>query len=109
LRRIVMGILEAIKNNPLAILGSLVSIVAIVSALFTVDSRYAHSAEVQKDKVQTQQLIKETSKEMRKQSLEDKLFELDVKKEQAPNQRLSPVDSALRERYQRQLNEINSK
>ena len=105
-----MEISKVVKENPFISVTSAVSMLALVAALFTIDERYAHSAEVEKDKVQTQQLIKETSKTMRKITLEDKLFELDVKKEQSPNQRLSPVDAALKERYQRQLTEItNSK
>jgi hypothetical protein len=104
-----MTMTAVVKENPFAFLGTGVTIIALVTALFTIDSRYAHSAEVAKDKQQTQQLIVETTKNLRKQSLEDKLFELDIKKETAVNQRLSPVDAALRERYDRQLKELNQK
>ena len=101
---------DTIKNNPWKIIfGSAGSIIAIISALFALDARYAHAADVEKDKAQINRVIIETTQNLRKQSLEDKLFELDVKKEQAKGQRLSPVDSALKERYQRQLNEINGK
>ena len=86
--------------------GSAGTIITIVVALFTLDERYAHAADVQQDKQQIQNLIQETSQTLRKQMLEDKLFELDIRKAQAKNQQLPPVDAALRERYQRQLQEI---
>lgn len=96
-----------IKQNPLMILlGSAGSIIAVVSALFTVDARYAHAADVEQDKVQTQRLVQDTTRELRKQMLEDKLFELDIKKSQAQPPKLTPVDQAMKDRYQRQLNEL---
>jgi len=101
-----MTMTETIKNNPAKILlGSAGSIIAIVGAMFTLDARYAHAADVEKDKAQTARIIKETSQTLRQQMLEDKLFELDVKKAQA-NGNLSPLDAALRERYKRQIDEI---
>ena len=102
-----MTVKDAFVNNPVkAILASSGSVIAIVAALFTVDARYAHAADVEKDKQQTQRVIQETTLELRKQMLEDKLFELDVKQAQSPNNRLTPVDAALKERYQRQIGEI---
>jgi hypothetical protein len=101
-----MSMADTIKSNPGKILlGSASSIIAIVGALFTLDARYAHAAEVEKDKVQTQRIIKETSQTLRKQMLEDKLFELDVKEAQARG-KLDPVEAALKERYKRQIEEI---
>lgn len=99
-----MSMADTIKSNPGKILlGSASSIIAIVGALFTLDARYAHAAEVEKDKVQTQRIIKETSQTLRQQMLEDKLFELDVKEAQ---RKLDPVEAALKERYKRQISEI---
>jgi hypothetical protein len=88
--------------------GSAGTIIAIVAALFAVDERYAHAGDVARDKLQTQDLIQDTSQTLRRQLLEDKLFELDVKKEQTKDQKLQPIDAALRERYKRQLDEINA-
>lgn len=105
-----MALMDMIKNNPAkTILGSASSIVAVVTALFTIDARYAHAADVAKDKAKTEQIIRETTMDLRKQMLEDKLFELDIKKAQARDQRLTPVDEALRERYARQIKEIADK
>ena len=103
-----MSVTESIKNNTgKIILGSASSIIAIVGALFTIDSRYAHAADVERDKAQSSRIIKETSQTLRLQMLEDKLFELDVKKAQS-NGNLSPLDTALRERYKRQVEDLTS-
>lgn len=102
-----MTITSTIKENPWKILlGSAGSIIAIVGALFTIDSRYAHAADVEKDKQRIEKIIVETTTHLRRQMLEDKIWELDVKKEQSANGRLGPYDAALRERYLRQLNEL---
>ena len=104
-----MTLLELLKSNIAKIaFGSIGSIIAVVAALFSLDARYAHAADVDKDKVQTQLLIQDTTQTLRRQTLEDKLFELDIKKAQAKDGKLTPVDTALRERYQRQLDQISS-
>ena len=100
-------VLQKVKDNPGKFaLGSAGSVIAIVTALFALDARYAHAADVEKDKKQTQQIIQETSLTLRKQMIEDKLFELDVRKAQTKEQKLSPIDQAMKDRYQRQLDEI---
>ena len=105
-----MTVRETVTNNPgKTLLASAGSVIAIVTALFTIDARYAHAADVEKDKQQTQRVIQETTLELRRQMLEDKLFELDVKQAQSPNNRLTPVDAALKERYQRQITDIARK
>jgi hypothetical protein len=102
-----MTMMQTSRENPIKILfTSSGAIIAIVAALFAVDSRYAHASDVAKKNEEIKLIVQQTSMNMRKQTLEDKLFELDIKKEQATNQKLSPVDSALRARYQRQLQEI---
>ncbi len=99
--------LQKIKDNPWkAMLGGLGAIIPVITGLFAVDARYAHADEVEKNKVETKQLIVQTTQDLRKQMLEDKLFELDLKRAQNKNGQLSPTDAALRERYQRQLNEL---
>jgi hypothetical protein len=104
-----MSVAETFKSNPIKILlGSAGSIIAVVGALFTIDARYAHAADVEQTKKETQQVIKETAIILRKQVIEDKLFEYDVKKEQAPDRRLSPIDSAMQQRYKRQLEDLKS-
>jgi hypothetical protein len=104
-----MTVADSFRNNPgKYILGSAGSIIAVVTALFTLDARYAHAADVEKDKAQTQKVIKDTAIIIRKQSIEDKLFEYDVKKEQAPDRRLSPLDSAMQQRYKRQLEDLKA-
>ena len=102
-----MTITSTIKENPWKVLfGSASSIIAIVGAMFALDARYAHAQDVERDKQRTERIIIETSQNLRRQMLEDKVWELDIKKEQSPTGKLPPYESALRERYLRQLNEI---
>jgi len=57
-----MAVMQTIKDNPWKILlGSSGTIISLVATLFTLDARYAHAADVEKDKAQTQQIIKQTS------------------------------------------------
>jgi hypothetical protein len=101
------SLLDTIKTNIGKVaFGSIGTVITVVAALFAVDERYAHAADVQKDKQEVQAAIMESTQTLRKQMLEDKLFELDIKKAEAKNQALAPVDAALRERYQRQLQDI---
>jgi hypothetical protein len=98
---------QSVREHPwTALITSSGAILAVVTALFTVDARYAHAKDVESDKQKVESVIREVSLDLRKQMLEDKLFELDIKREQSPQQRLSPVDAALHSRYQRQLNEL---
>jgi hypothetical protein len=102
--------MSIITDNPIKILlGSAGSIIAVVTALFAIDGRYAHAADVERDKKETQLIIQQTTNTLRRQMLEDKLFELDVKREQSAKQKLSPIDAAMKERYKRQLNELPAK
>ncbi|HEY6436104.1 MAG TPA: hypothetical protein VIY47_05915, partial [Ignavibacteriaceae bacterium] len=95
--------MQTIKENPwIVLLGSSGTIITVVATLFTIDSRYAHAADVEKNYQQVQRTVQETSITLRKQMLEDKIFELDVKRGQQDG-KLSPVESALLERYKRQL------
>ncbi len=103
-----MPVIQAIKENPLKVFfGSSGTIITLVGALFTLDARYAHAADVEKDKVQTQKIIQDTTSNLRKSMLEDKIFELDLKRSQERTQQLSPVDKAMKDRYERQLKDIN--
>lgn len=100
-------LIQTVKDNPIKILlASSGSVIAFVSALFALDARYAHAADVEKERAITHSIIQETTQTLRKQMIEDKLFELDVRKAQSKDQKLSPIDSALRERYQRQIDEM---
>ncbi|HEY6434968.1 MAG TPA: hypothetical protein VIY47_00125 [Ignavibacteriaceae bacterium] len=103
-----MQVMQSIKENPwIVLLGSSGTIITLVAALFTVDSRYAHAADVERNYQQMQQAVQQTSNNLRKQMLEDKIFELDVKKGQQEG-KLSPVESALLERYKRQLKDLEN-
>ena len=88
---------ETVRDNIGKILfASTGSIIAIVGALFAIDARYAHAADVAQDKYETQQLVQDSSLQLRKLMIEDKLFELDFKKAQAKeqNKSLTPMEGA---------------
>jgi hypothetical protein len=102
-----MELMQSLKSNYLKLLlGSSGTIISVIVALFAIDARYAHAADVEKDKALTQRVIQDTSINLRRQMLEDKLFELDLKAAQAKNGKLSPIDDAVRSRHQRQLDEL---
>lgn len=104
-----MALMDTIRSNMGKVaFGSAGTIITIVGTLFTLDARYAHAADVEKEKVQTRQIIQETSTTLRKQMLEDKLFELDVKQASAKGQKLAPAEAAMKERYERQLRDISA-
>jgi len=104
-----MSMMDTIRSNMGKVaFGSAGTIITIVGTLFTLDARYAHAADVEKDKAQTQRIIQETSTTLRKQMLEDKLFELDAKQAATRNGRLPPVEAAMKERYERQLRDITA-
>ena len=100
---------RSIKENPIkTTIGMSGSVVAIVGALFTLDARYAHADDVERNKSEIQALVKDSSQTLRRQMLEDNLFELDVKQGEARDKQLPPVESALKKRYQRELDTLNS-
>lgn len=104
-----MTFIDTCKNNLGKIaFGSAGTIITIVGALFTLDARYAHAADVEKDKIQTERIIRETSTNLRRQMLEDKLFELDAEQASAKDGKLSPVKQAMKERFERQLRDISA-
>jgi biopolymer transport protein ExbB/TolQ len=104
-----MAVMQMVKDNPWVVLiGSSGTIITLVATLFTLDSRYAHAADVEKNYSQLQQAVQQSTNAIRKQMLEDKIFELDLKKAQSPDRKLSPVDVALEERYKRELRDLEN-
>lgn len=96
--------------DPKATLAATVSALALVGALFTFDARYVHAEENKKEVAithqkiaQTQTIITQTTNNLRKAMIEDKVFEIDVKVAQ---KKATPTDTALKERYLRQLEEL---
>jgi C4-dicarboxylate-specific signal transduction histidine kinase len=101
---------QTVKENPIkSLLGTLGLLIPVVGAMFLLDARYAHAADVEKANNQLQQSIEQSSANLRRQMLEDRLFEIDMKKAQMPKQQLSPIDQAIRDRYNQQLKDLNSK
>jgi len=96
----------------------LLTVIALVTAMFTFDARYVH-AETNKKEIAslnakldqsiqlTQQTIQRSSSTLRRQILEDKVFEIEAKQAQKT---ATPVDAALKARYLRQIQEsVNEK
>lgn len=101
-------------------LATVVATITLVTSLFAFDSRYVHAEEAKKtetvlkaalqanqdDIKKTQQIVKIATNTLRRQFLEDKVFELDIK--QTPGRQISPADNAMKERYLRQIAEVSS-
>ena len=101
---------QSVKENPIkTFLGTIGLIIPVVGALFFIDSRYAHAADVEKSNSLLQQSIEQSTTNLRRQMLEDRIFELDMKKAQMPHQQLSPIDQAIRNRYQQQIDDLTAK
>ena len=97
---------DFLKENPLKVAAGTVSaLMVLIGAVLSFDARYAHALDVQQYQKQVSADITIQTASLRKQLLEDKLFELDAKKGQ---RRLDPVEAATYERYQRQLQEVTS-
>lgn len=101
------------NSNPLKIfsnlgwvLSSISGVGVIIGAFLTIDSRYAQASDVkelvQAHKEFAQQITKEQKNSInliRKQMLEDKIFE----KSLIPNEKRTQTDRALLERYKEEL------
>lgn len=98
------------KNKPIAFIVSIAAgIGAIISMFLTIDERYAHAADLSNLKVEQQQVIRQnrfdlqqSTNTLRKQSLEDKVFEIEL----TPVEKRSPYDNARLEKYKRDLADI---
>lgn len=103
--------MTTLKDISIATIASVVtSLATIVGAAFYVDSRYAHADDVSSIKRSqeqwAQQIIIQQNRSIdiiRKQSIEDKLFELESKTKP------TTVDKALIQRYERELGVINAR
>lgn len=95
------------------ITSSITTLSLILGTAFMIDGRYAHADSVQKTELQTSEFIRQQTAELKVQTqllrrsiIEDKLFELDTKRNPVTRS-LQPVDEAQYQRYNRQLNEID--
>lgn len=104
------NLIEMLKHN-IAALTTVVTFASVtIGGAFAVESRYAKAADVADVKQQQIQIYSNMKVQqdiavdtLRRQSLDDKLFELRLKEH--PSQ----VDKALIERYKEQLEELNSR
>jgi len=77
------------------------ALIALVGAVLFIDDRYAHAGDVKAmHEVQLQAV-----RELRKENLEDKVFELSL----IPAAKRTDAQRAMLDRYKRQLQEIESR
>jgi len=78
------------------------ALTALVTTAFTIDSRYVHAGELEKESLKQQQLITE----LRHSTLDDKVFELELRKASQPKTWTS-TDQLMLNRYKAKLKQIS--
>ena len=87
------------------IAGAVASLSTIVGAAFFVDARYAHAEAVVALIRQARDESRYAAEQLRKQLLEDKVFEINL----VPEAKRTNTQRALLERYKAQVGEINAR
>ncbi len=106
----ISSLICSVKENPIkTIFGSAGLIIPVVAALFTVDARYAHAEDVKQANKTLQESIEISASNLRRQMLEDRIFEIDIARSQRKDQQLDAKAQAIRNRYQQQLDDLNTK
>lgn len=108
-----MSTVDAIKENPIkAASGIIASLSIILGAIFALDARYVHAGDISEIKADQTRAIQQLTSDnqvqvnsLRKQMLEDKVFEITLI---APSKR-TDADRARLDKYQRDLEEINTR
>lgn len=75
---------------------------SVISAALFADDRYAHATEFNYHTQEMKRDVKQIAKEVRRQLLEDKIFELDL----VPEHQRTQAHRALMNRYKQQLQEL---
>jgi hypothetical protein len=102
--------IESVKSRVVGIAATVTVLGTIVGGVFAVESRYAKAADIDDVKQQQVQIYSNMKIQqdlavdsLRRQTLEDRLFELRLK------ERPSQPERALIERYQDQLRELDTR
>ena len=102
--------IETVKTRVVGIAATVTVLGTIVGGVFAVESRYAKAADIDDVKSQQVQIYSNMKIQqelavdsLRRQTLEDRLFELRLK------ERPTQVERALMERYQDQLRELDTR
>ena len=102
-----------IKEKPIAFAISSITLISmVIGGILTIDTRYAKAADIEAQ----QKVIESTAKQnkiefnysidqLRKQMIEDKIFELDL----IGDKKRSQADNARLEKFKRDLNTIDNK
>ncbi len=92
---------EKVKENPLKSLAATVAAAGVIlTAVFTIDGRYAHAGDVVSESVKQQRQIVD----LQANNLEDKIFELELRK---TSKSWQPTDQVLLDRYKRRFMEVD--
>lgn len=98
-----------LKENPIKSTISMLTLVSmLIGTAFTLDSRYAKAEDIANQKQYIEQNSKETKfaiDQLRKQSLEDKVFEIEL----IPENKRSQSEKARLEKYKRDMQNIDIK
>lgn len=106
---------EFIRNHTTTVITSVITTLGLIlGAAVAVENRYAHADTFKKSEAETSGFLKQQTLEIRRQSqmlrrslIEDRLFELDTKRDIAGNA-LPTLDEAQYKRYTRQIQEIDA-
>lgn len=94
----------ATDRNPVKFAAAAISAVgALLGTVWAIDSHYATAADVS----QIQRGVDDKITRFQSQHLENQLFLLDLRKQQAGGKQ-DPVDAAMTERYKRQLQQLDA-
>lgn len=104
-----MYITDQLKENPIKTSISILTLVSmLIGTAFTLDSRYAKAEDIVNQKHYIEQNSLETKfaiDQLRRQSLEDKVFEIEL----IPEAKRSQSDRARLEKYKRDMLNIDTK
>lgn len=104
-----MVVPTVLKDNPVKSAISVLTLVSmLVGTILTVDSRYAKAADLQSQNRVIEQSSKETKyaiDQLRKQSLGDKIFELEL----IPETKRTTIEKARLEKAKRDMQDIDNK
>lgn len=105
--------IEQIKENPVKSVISLITLISmLVGGVLSVDSRYAKAADLQNQQQSIEHAVKQNKIEfnysidqLRKQSVEDKIFEIEL----IPENKRTQADKARLEKFKRETITIDNK
>lgn len=100
---------DKVRENPIkSTVSALTLAIGLFAGVISIDSRYAKAEDFNKQQQALQQNAKDTAfaiDQLRKQSIEDKIFEIEL----LPEDKRSQYDKARLEKYHRDIKTIDQK